>query len=110
VELAADRGAADLDAPKEVTSSGAVSADADRAAVRFEPLHPVARRRLIAAIALGPLLWLIALSVVVWVLHISWVIEFGVAVTAASLVVSALILALLRRRRVREERRYEAGG
>lgn len=83
-----------------------MSWDAERASVRFEPLRPASRKRLIVGIVLGPLLWLVALVIAAWVLNITSAIEIGFAVAAASFLVAALTLAVLRRGRIREERRY----
>jgi hypothetical protein len=74
-----------------------------RPVVRFEPLRPVSRGRLIAAFVLGPILWLVALVVAALLFDYSSSIALGLLVTAASFVVSLLVLALLhaRRRRAR---------
>ena len=73
---------------------------------RFRPLRPASRPKLIAAIVLGPVLWLVALSVAAWLLARTDAIEIGLLVTAASFVIAAVVLSLLRLGRGREERRY----
>lgn len=81
-----------------------MSSNADPAPVQFEPLRPVSRKRLIAALVFGPLLWLILLVCAAWVFRVSYAIEIGIAVTAASFFTAALVLSLLHRGRVRQER------
>jgi uncharacterized membrane protein len=61
---------------------------------------------LIAGVVLGPLLWLVLLSIAAWVFEYSWSIGLGLGVTVAAFVVSLVVLALLRRGRVRQEERY----
>ena len=84
--------------------------DSESSIVRFEPLHPASRKRLLAGIVLGPLLWLVALITVAWVLHISFAIELGLLIALISAVVSTIVLVLLRQARVRQEKRYAARG
>lgn len=72
----------------------------------FRPLRPESRPKLIAAIAFGPVLWLVALLVAAEVVARSNAIEIGLLVTAASFVIAAVVLSLLRLGRRREERRY----
>jgi hypothetical protein len=72
----------------------------------FRPLRPASRPKLIAALVLGPVLWLVALLVVAWLLDRTNAIELGLLVTAASFVIAAFVLSLLRLGRRREERRY----
>jgi len=93
-----------------MTSSVDVSENADRPPVRFEPLRPASRGRLILGLVLGPLLWLIALVISALVFHYSWAIQLGLVVTAACFVVALLGLALLHAGRRRQERRYVARG
>jgi hypothetical protein len=88
----------------------AVSNDSESSIVRFEPLRPASRKRLLIGIALGPLLWVVALIVVAWVLHDSSAIELGLLVALISAVVSTIGLVLLRQGRVRQEKRYAARG
>jgi hypothetical protein len=85
-----------------------VSSDTELPSVRFEPLRPASRGRLIAALILGPILWFVALAVAAWLLAYSWAIELGLLVTVASFLLSLAVLALLRVGRRREERRYVA--
>ena len=72
----------------------------------FQPLRPASRPKLIAALVLGPILWLVALLVASWLLGHTDAIELGLLVTAASFVLAAVVLSLLRFGRRREERRY----
>ena len=72
----------------------------------FRPLRPASRPKLIAALVLGPILWLVALVVASWLLGHTDAIELGLLVTAASIVLAAVVLSLLRVGRRREERRY----
>ncbi len=74
--------------------------------VRFEPLRPVSRRRLVLAIVLGPILWLVAFTVAAWFLVSTRAIQLGLLITLASFVVGFLLLLVLRTGRLREERRY----
>jgi hypothetical protein len=85
-------------------------AEVDRPVVRFEPLQPASRGRLVAAFLLGPIVWLIALIVAAWVLEYTSAIELGLLVALASFVVSLVALALLRAERRRAERRYAERG
>jgi hypothetical protein len=73
---------------------------------RFRPLRPASRARLIAAIVLGPVLWAVALAVVAWFIEYTDAIGIGLLVMLASFVISAIVLSVLRRVRLREERRY----
>jgi divalent metal cation (Fe/Co/Zn/Cd) transporter len=77
--------------------------------VRFEPLRPVSRGRLILRLVYGPVLWLAAFTVVAWLFVSSRVIQAGLLVTVASFLIGLLVLAILRMGRRREERRYVAG-
>jgi membrane protein implicated in regulation of membrane protease activity len=83
------------------------STDPHRSAVRFEPIGPAPRSRLIAALVVGPILWLGALVAAAWVSAYTWAIGRGLLVTFASFVVALIVLALMRAGRRREERRYE---
>jgi membrane protein implicated in regulation of membrane protease activity len=87
-----------------------VGSELDQPSVRFEPLRPVSRGRLIAAFVLGPILWLLALIGVALAFHYSWAIALGVAVAAVSFLVSLLVLATVYSRRRRQERRYAHRG
>jgi hypothetical protein len=66
--------------------------------------------RLIAAIVLGPLLWVVGLAIVAVVVHKSDAIELGVLVAVGSILVAAPILWVGRVARRREERRYASRG
>ena len=81
-----------------------------RPTVRFEPLRPAVRGRLIAAFISGRSSWLVALIVVAWVLEYTSAIALGLLVTVASFLVSLLVLALLHAARRRQERRYVERG
>jgi hypothetical protein len=80
--------------------------DVQRLDERFRPLRPASRPKLIAALVLGPILWLVALLVASWLLDHTDAIELGLLVTAVSFVFAAVVLSLLRLGRQREERRY----
>ena len=78
----------------------------DAPAVRFEPLRPASRSRLIAGFVLGPILWLVALVVVAWVVDKSSAIALGFAVAAGVLrdrPARALVVYVARRR---QEKRF----
>ena len=66
--------------------------------------------RLIAALVLGPILWLVALIVAAWLFKYSWAIQLGLAVAAATFLLALLVLALVRRGRRRQEMRYADRG
>ena len=89
-------------------ASGKTVTELDRPAIRFEPLRPASRGRLIAGFVLGPVLWLVALIVAATLFEYSWAITLGLLVTVASFLVSLLVLGMLNRRRRSQERRYEA--
>ncbi len=84
--------------------------DAAASSVRFEPLHPASRASLVAGVVLGPFLWLVALVVVARFFEYTWAIAVGLAVTFTSFFLALVVLALARRARVRQERRYVDGG
>ena len=88
----------------------AVSNDSDSSIVRFEPLRPASRKRMLLAIAIGPVLWLVALVTVALVLHFTSAIEFGLLIALISAVLSTIVLVLLRQGRIRQEKRYAARG
>jgi O-antigen/teichoic acid export membrane protein len=83
--------------------------DAHSYETRFRPTRPASRPKLIAAIVIGPVLWVVALVVAAWLVKHRDAIEYALVVAAASFVVALLVLWLLRRARLREERRYAAG-
>jgi hypothetical protein len=87
-----------------------VSSESERPPVRFEPLRPVSRARLIAAFVLGPILWLGGLVVVAVAVERSWAIAVGLLVTLASFIVSLVVLALVHSARRRQEERYVDAG
>jgi membrane protein implicated in regulation of membrane protease activity len=84
-----------------------VSSEADRSPVRFEPLRPASRRRLVVGLILGPIFWVIALVVASIVWEHSWAIPVGILVTVACFAVSLVVLSLLYKARRRQEREYE---
>src|SRR3954466_12089349 len=53
--------------------------DPDSAAARLRPLRPASRRRLVAAMGDGPVLWLVALIVVAWLVEHRDAIELAAA-------------------------------
>ncbi|MBV9366462.1 MAG: hypothetical protein JO286_14870 [Solirubrobacterales bacterium] len=73
---------------------------------RFKPMRPASRPRLVLASLLGPVAWVLAFLLVSVLINFTIEIELGLLVTVASLVVAALVLALLRHGRDSEERRY----
>jgi hypothetical protein len=75
----------------------------------FRPLRPAPRRKLIAAIVVGPCLWIIALALMAVSLHRTDAIEIALLIAGASFAVAFLVLVVLRGARRREERRYAAG-
>ncbi len=83
-----------------------MSTEFDPPAVRFEPLRPPSRRRLITGLVVGPLLWVVALTVGALVLDYTWAIALGLVVTVASLLISFAVLGFLHLRRRRQEERY----
>jgi membrane protein DedA with SNARE-associated domain len=78
--------------------------------VRFEPLRAASRRRLIAGLILGPVIWLVALMIVAYLLQDSWAIEARLLITLGAFVIAFAVLAILRQGRIRQERRYVEGG
>lgn len=86
-----------------------MSSDTEPSA-RFEPLRPASGWRLIAAFILGPVTWLVALSVAALLIARSWAIELGLLITAATFLLSLIVLGALRNGRRRQERRYVDGG
>jgi ABC-type Na+ efflux pump permease subunit len=87
-----------------------VGYDAEQRSVRFEPLRAASRRRLIAGLILGPVIWLVALMIVAYLLQDSWAIEAGLLITLGAFVIAFAVLAILRQGRIRQERRYVEGG
>jgi membrane protein implicated in regulation of membrane protease activity len=83
-----------------------VSSESERPSVRFEPLRPASRGRLIVGLVLGPVLWLVALIVAALIFDYSSAIALGLLVTVASFFISLVVLALVRAARRRQERRF----
>ena len=85
--------------------------DDDRRLDRVEPFEPLSQAppgRRAAWIVAGPLLWLLALVFVALVTHHTDAVLWGLLITAASALVSAVVLALVRAGRDRERARYAA--
>jgi membrane-associated phospholipid phosphatase len=87
-----------------------VSSDSDPSIVRFEPLRPASRKRMLVGIVIGPLLWLVALIAVALVLHFTSAVELGLLIALITALLSTIILVILRQGRVRQEKRYAARG
>jgi peptidoglycan/LPS O-acetylase OafA/YrhL len=83
-----------------------VSSEQERQAVLFEPLRPASRGRVVAALVLGPILWLVALIVAAWVFNHHSRIVLGLLVTVVSFFISLLVLAVVHAARRRQEERY----
>ena len=77
--------------------------------MRYEPLRPAPRGRLILAIVVGPLLWVVAFVVAALVAVEGAAIGIGLLVATASLLAALVLLTLLRVGRRRRERRYADG-
>ena len=84
--------------------------DATRVDDRFRPTRTASGLRLIAAIVLGPFLWVVGLVVVAVLVYKLNAIELGVLIAVGSILVAVPILMLVRLGRRREERRYAARG
>ena len=87
-----------------------MSNDSESSIVRFEPLRPASRKRLLVGLVVGPLLWVVALITVARVLRLTSAIELGLLIAVISIVVSTIVLVLLHHARVRQEKRYGARG
>ena len=72
----------------------------------FRPLRPASSPKQIAALVVGPILWVVLLVVASWLLDHSSAIELGLLISTATFVFAAVVLSLLRLGRRREERRY----
>jgi hypothetical protein len=77
---------------------------------RFRPTRTASGLRLIAAIVIGPFLWVAGLAIVAVLVHKSDAIEFGLLIAVGSILVAVPILIVVRLGRRREERRYAARG
>ncbi len=77
---------------------------------RFRPMRTASGLRLIAAIVLGPFLWVVGLVIVAMLVHKSDAIELAVLIALGSILVAVPILVVFRLGRRREERRYAARG
>jgi len=75
----------------------------------FRPLRPATGLRFIAAVIIGPFLWLVAFLTVAWLVDETDIVEAFLLLTFGSFVVAFLVLLLLHARRNRERRRYEGG-
>jgi hypothetical protein len=87
-----------------------VSEHAGLSPPRFEPSRHAPRSRQVAALVLGPLLWLSALLVVAVVVRRTSAIELGLLIVLGSMVLASIVVGLCRIGRGREERRHAAGG
>ncbi|MBS1676045.1 MAG: hypothetical protein JST08_01545 [Actinobacteria bacterium] len=73
---------------------------------RFRPLRPASTTRLILAGILGPLLWVVCVLFAVFLVQPTDEILTGALVATASLILAMLVLLVLRRGRIREEKEY----
>jgi hypothetical protein len=71
---------------------------------RFRPLRPASKTRLLLAAFFGPLLWTACVLLAVFVVQPTHEILLGALVSVACLVSAAVVLLLMRRGRVKEER------
>ena len=71
-------------------------------------MRPASGPKLIAALVLGPIMWVVALMVASWLLDRTDAIELGLLLVAGSFLLAVVVLSLLRLGRRREERRYAA--
>ena len=78
----------------------------ERQPVRFEPLRPASGWRVVAALVLGPILWLASLVVVAWQFASGRTIQLALLVLVASFLLWLVVLVLLREARRRQEGRY----
>ncbi len=78
-------------------------------APRFEPLRPASRGGVIAAMVLGPILWLAALVIVALAVGKTSAIALGFAVAAGAFVIAVLVLSWVYVARRRQEKRFEHG-
>ena len=86
-----------------------MSGEPDRPSVRFEPLRPASRARLVAGLLVGPVLWVVTLVVGAWLFDYSSAIVLGLLVALAAFLVSLIGLGLVYAARRRQERRYADG-
>ena len=84
--------------------------DATQVDDRFRPMRTASGLRLIAAIVLGPFLWLVGLVTVAVVVQKLDAVELGMLIALGSVLVALPILIVVRLARRREERRYAARG
>jgi uncharacterized membrane protein YoaK (UPF0700 family) len=91
-------------------SGGVMGQDDIQVDDRFRPMRTASGQRLMAAIVLGPFLWVVGLVIVAVLVHRTDAVEFGVLIAVASILVAVPILIALRLGRQREERRYAARG
>jgi formate/nitrite transporter FocA (FNT family) len=75
----------------------------------FRPLRPAPRRKLIAAIVAGPILWVTALVLTAVAIDRTDAVGIALLIAGASFAVAFLVLVVVQRGRRREERRYAAG-
>ena len=72
----------------------------------FRPMRPASTPKRIAAVVVGPILWVMLLVIASWLLDHTNAIELGLLISTATFVFAAVVLSLLRLARRREERRY----
>ena len=87
-----------------------MTGNAELSPPRFEPIRSAPRSRRIAALVLGPLLWLAALVVVAVLLRRTSAIELGLLIALGSFVLALVVVLLLRIGREREESHRAVGG
>ena len=84
--------------------------DAQEIDDRFRPMHTASGPRLIAAMVVGPFLWVVGLVIVAVLVYRTDAIELGLLIAVVSILAAVPILIVLRLGRRREERRYAARG
>lgn len=84
--------------------------DAPQVDDRFRPLRTASGPRLMAAVVIGPFLWVAGFVIVAVLVYKLNAIELGVLIAVGSIAVAAPILVAVRLGRRREERRYAAHG
>jgi hypothetical protein len=95
-------------APSRRRSASTEAVRSDEVDDRFRPMRAASGPRLMAAMVLGPFLWVVGLVIVAVLVHRTDAIELGVLIAVASMLVAVPILIVLRLGRQREERRYAA--
>jgi hypothetical protein len=70
----------------------------------FRPMRPASLPRLILAAILGPLVWIVCILLAVLLVQPKAEILFGALIAAVAFLLAAIVLLLVRRGRIREER------